>query len=575
MFRSIASFIPLRQWQIRTVVLPGVLIALLCWGCQEAGVKLGDRAIAFEDVTSRAGLADFKHASGATGDKWFPEIMGAGGGFIDFDGDGWQDILLVGGATWQNNNVPAVALYKNRGNGTFADYTSSAGLADVRAYGFGITVGDVDNDFDEDFVLTTLDENLLFINENGGFTPTILDTTKAWSTASLMFDADNDGWLDILAGNYVAWSPATDRACTLDRTAKEYCTPELYTGVGLHYYRNDGTGRFQRAEKAAGFAGHPGKTLGMTTLDYNGDGALDVVVTNDTARDLLFENRGDGTFEEKGLVSGMALTGTGKASAGMGVDTGDINGSGDPAIVIGNFSKEMISVFQYRGNSRFRDMAIGSGIGRPSLLPLTFGIFLFDIELDGDLDLFALNGHVHEGVGRMQEGITFAQKPLLFTNRGDGTFEEVPASTSPMLDQAVVGRGAAYADYDNDGDLDVLLTTNNGPAYLWQNESQTGAVLQVSLEGVASNPDAIGARVTLVTAGKKQVRYIASGASYLSAVERRLTFGLGTEVGIEDRVDSLFVRWPSGGTDTLTTVPSGAHIRIREKQGIIETVRSY
>lgn len=526
----------------------------------------------FVDATHSAGLDTFQHTSGAAGNKWFPEIMGAGGGFIDFDGDGWQDILLVGGATWQNNNVPAVSLYRNERDGTFSDYTTTSGLAAQRAFGFGVAVGDVDNDRDEDFVLTTLTQNLLFRNEAGRFAAEKLDTTGAWSTAVLMIDANNDGWLDILAGNYVDWSPEQDRNCTLTTTDKEYCTPELYQGVGLQFYQNRGDGTFSRADTLAGFAGHPGKTLGMAMLDYNADGATDIVVTNDTARDLLFENQGDGTFVEKGLISGVALTGTGKASAGMGVDVGDIVGSGQPAILIGNFSKEMISVFQYRGNNRFRDAAIASGIGRPSLLPLTFGLSLLDVELDGDLDLLAINGHVHEGVAVLQEGITFAQPPQLFTNDGKGNFELVSPGKGSALEPAIVGRGAAYADYDNDGDLDVLVTTNNGPVYLWENESRrSGHVLRVSLRGTTSNTSAIGAEVTLVAGVKRFARQVKSGGSYLSASEQQLTFGLGTTAAI----DSLLITWPSGIRESLTELPVDSHVLIQEGTGQFEIVRRF
>lgn len=538
-------------------------------GCESASPG-EESAIQFIDVTADAGLDEFVHTSGAVGDKWFPEIMGAGGGFIDIDGDGWQDILLVGGASWQNNAVPAVSLYRNLGDGSFANHTTEAGLDDQRAFGFGLAVGDIDNDADEDFVLTTLEENLLFRNEKGRFVAEKLDEAGSWSTAVMLVDTNNDGWLDILAGNYVKWSAEQDRTCTLTTVQKEYCTPELYDGAALQFYQNQGDGTFQSAAHEAGFDGHPGKTLGMAMLDYNEDGAIDIVVTNDTARDLLFENQGDGTFEEKGLISGIALTGTGKASAGMGVDVGDVDGSGNPAILIGNFSKEMISVFQYRGNNRFRDAAVVSGIGRPSLLSLTFGLSLVDAELDGDLDLFVINGHVHEGVEALQEGITFAQSPQLFSNDGEGKFTLHAASEIP--DAAIVGRAAAYADYDNDGDQDFLVTTNGGPAFLWQNQSiRAGALLQVSLQSRDSNKSAIGARVELKAEGKTQIRYVSTGGSYLAASEKRLTFGLGASA----TVDSMLIRWPSGIRDTLRNLPLDAHVSIIEGTGQFDVIRRF
>ncbi len=546
-----------------------VFALLLVSGCQPSTDSERQRSGAefFRDITESAGLSNFKHISGAAGKKWFPEIMGAGSGFIDYNGDRWQDILLVNGGHLSSptqHEPGAVSLYRNNKNGTFTDVSEEAGLTNVSAYGFGLAVADFDNDGDEDFSLTTLHRNLLFQNEAGVFTETgkalNLPEENRWSTAVLFVDVENDGWVDLLIGNYVDWSAETDRWCTVDQINKEYCTPELYTGQSLQLYHNEeGTGLID-VSAVSGIGGNAGKTLGIATFDYNYDGLQDIVVVNDTERDLLYKNLGAGQFEERGLVSGIALSRTGKASGGMGVDTGVIDLSGEPAIFIGNFSREMLSVFQHKQEGRFRDVTTTSGIGRPSILTLTFGLFLFDVDLDADLDLLAVNGHVHEGVTQLHQGVSFAQRPQLFLNDRFGQFDAyVPASRS-VFDKELVGRGAAYADIDNDGDLDVLISTNNGPAYLWQNDASSGQSIQITLEGTRSNKSAIGAKVTAVMGERRQVRHVRSGSSYLSASELRLTFGLGERT----ELDSLLVAWPSGLKDTLTDLSSGKHIVIVE-----------
>ena len=526
--------------------------------------------ISFQDITEPAGLSDFRHHSGATGNKWFPEIMGAGAGFIDFDSDGWQDILLVGGGSWDStDDVRSLRLFRNNKDDTFSDVTIRAELDNVRAYGFGLAVADYDNDGDDDFALTTLHHNLLFRNDGSAFSEvsSALPDTPTWSTAALFFDADNDGWLDLLVGNYVEWLAKTDRFCTIDRVEKEYCTPELYEGLPLNLYRNELGERFVDVSMESGLDGNRGKTLGLAVLDYNRDGRLDVVAANDTERDLLFENMGNGLFEERGLVAGIAMTRTGKAGAGMGIDVGVIDSTGETTLFVGNFSNEMLSVFQHTRNGSFRDITTASQIGRPTLRPLTFGLFLFDVELDGDLDLFTLNGHVQEGVAKIYENISFAQHPQLFVNDGAGSFEEFASHAPSVWLKKRVGRGAAYADIDNDGDLDILITTNNGPAELWRNDSAGGNTLQLTLEGRSSNRDAIGASVKIVSQNGTQHRQVKSGSSYLSASEKRVTFGLGDA----STVDSLIIQWPSGILDTLVDVADGQYVMVEGEHELLPT----
>ena len=521
--------------------------------------------IQFTDVSRQAGLSAFKHESGAVGNKWFPETMGAGVGFIDYNGDDWYDVLLVGGTLWEEGNKPAVSLFENNQDGTFSNVTAEAGLETVHAYGFGLTVADADNDGDEDFLLTTLDANLFFQNNEGVFEEVgseigISDRTE-WSTSAVFFDADMDGWLDLVTGQYVAWSPETDQWCTIDTVHKEYCTPELYEGQPLRFYRNQGDGIFLEDTESAGFGSSVGKALGIALIDYNMDGGMDVVVANDTERDLLFENTLDGTFEERGLRSGMALSGSGKATAGMGIDTGFIDSTGLPTIVIGNFTKEQVSVFQYSESGLFRDKTTVSQLANPSFLTNTFGLLLFDVDLDSDADLFAYNGHVHERVAEVQEGVTHAQFAQLYLNNSRGVFKEVELT----VNQQMVGRGAAYADYDRDGDLDVLLLENNGSARLWRNDSETGNSLQVKPISSKYNTTAIGARVEVQHGVRKQVQWVKTGSSYLSASSQVLTFGLGSD----EKVDTLTIHWPDGSTDTYLDIPVQQRVTlVQGQQGI-------
>ncbi len=497
-------------------------------------------------ATDATGLADFQHETGASGEKWFPETMGAGGAFADIDGDGWQDILLVGGATWAaDDTTPALLLYRNNQDGTFTDISAAAGLATLRAYGFGIAVADYDNDGDPDLTLTTLKGTMLLQNNDGVFTDVSqaagLQVDDGWHTTALFFDADRDGWLDLYLGSYVDWSPEDDIFCTLDGTNKSYCTPELYNGTPSVFFYNNGDGTFSDETASRGFANAPGKTLGAAVLDFNQDGAPDLIVSNDTQRDLLYENDGNGVFTEKGQLSGIAFDENGKARAGMGIDTGYIDGSSNETIFVGNFSKEMIAVFHHIGDGLFVDRAARSKIGRPSLLTLTFGLALLDIDLDADLDLFTANGHLQVEIENTQEGIAYRQTPHLFLNDGAGVFNDVADQLTDF--PSVVGRGVAYGDVDNDGDLDVLVTENGGPAYLWRNDMAGDTnYLRVQAAGTSSNRDALGTSITLYAGGQKQVRYIRTGSSYLSQSETIATFGLGGAT----RVDSVRVTWPSG-----------------------------
>ncbi len=560
-------------------ILPAAVVLSGCNGGEaaeqgaEAGASGSNSGLAFTDVTEQAGLGDFRHVTGAFGETWFPESMGSGGGFIDYNGDGWADILLVGGGVWPQSPQKlerVLSLYRNNGDGTFTLQSQEAGLDRLDTYGIGIGVGDYDNDGDEDFYFSTIGENQLFRNDNGVFTEVGKTAGVAgdwaWSSSAAFFDADRDGWLDLYVGNYVKWTPETDLYCSLDSKNKGYCTPEAYEGLPGRFYHNNGDGTFSDRTQEAGFLPAPGKSLGVTEFDFNRDGWPDLIVTNDTQPNLLYKNNGDGSFTEIGAVSGVAYDEHGKARAGMGVDAGVVDSTGEETIVVGNFSKEMIGVWRHIGNDLFIDRAAVSRIGRTSLMTLTFGVFLFDVDLDGDLDFFAANGHVQPQVETTQQGISYAEAPHLFINPGDGTFEDKAPETGGVLLKNIVARGSAYADYDRDGDLDVLITENDGPVHLWRNDLNNGAhFLRVYTKGVESNRDGIGTQLVAYANGLRQMRRIRTAVSYLSASEKAATFGLGAAT----RLDSLVVYWPSGLVERFSDVRGDQEILLEEGAGEI------
>lgn len=533
--------------------------------------------IAFTDVTEHAGLADFRHDRGEFGEAWAPEIVGAGGGFIDYDGDGWLDILLVGGGRFRGRDdgpIRALWLYRNNGDGTFTDVTTDVGFADLEAYGFGIVVADYDNDGDQDFLLTTLYEDMLFRNDPGAGSRVFTEVGKEagiadraeWSTSAIFFDADRDGHLDLYVGAYIDWSPENDLFCGHEGI-KVYCTPQNYLGIPGRYYHNRGDGTFTDRTEEAGFLPIPGKVFGVVEMDYNNDGWSDLYVTQDTERDLLFENNGDGTFVERGTSGGIAYDKHGNARAGMGADAGVVDSTGEVTLFVGNFADETLGVYRHMGGGLFVDRAGSSRLGHPSLMTLTFGLFLFDADLDGDLDLVTANGHVQTLDKIIPEGITIKQRPQLYVNDGGGVFEEYDPAGGVFAKQ-LLGRGAAYADFDRDGDLDVLFTENHGPAHLWRNDLVDQHFLRVKLEGRESNRDAIGSRVIAVIDGHRIERRIRTGSSFLSQSEKTAVFGLGDS----ERVDTLLVYWPSGRLDEYTELAADQEIFLIEGNTRLEHV---
>ena len=522
----------------------------------------------FTEVTNTAGLGGFAHTNGGFGEAWAPEIVGGGGGFLDYDGDQLLDIMLVAGGAFRDHMPagPAIRLYRNNGDDSFVETTTEAGLADLRAYAFGITAADYDNDGDQDVFVSTLYRDLLLRNDDNVFVEVGqqagLGGVEEWSSSALFFDADRDGWLDLYVGTYVDWSPEKDIYCGFNGE-KVYCTPELYDGIWGRYYRNNGDGTFQEHTEQAGFTSgieaHRDKTLGVATFDANGDAWPDLVIANDTERDMLFLNDGDGTFTEFGIRSGVAYDQHGKPRAGMGIDVGVVDGSGEPTIFVGNFTAETVGVYRHVGGGLYMDRAASSRIGQPSMMTLTFGLMLLDVDLDTDLDLYIANGHVQTHIARIVEGVTFRQRAQLFVNTGEGLFDEADPE-SGLLSLPMVARGAAYGDYDRDGDLDILVVENNGPAHLWRNDLEGRNYLRLRLEGRESNRDGLGASVVMTAGGKRQYRYVHTGSSFLAQSEIMPVFGLG-EV---ETVDSLSVIWPAGTVDRLGPLMVNQEVKVVE-----------
>jgi hypothetical protein len=532
---------------------------------------LSSAQVTFRDITQQAGI-HFTHNNGTSGKKYLPETMGPGCAFIDFDNDGYPDILLVNGNSLAGSGpATTMQLYHNNHNGTFTDVTAKSGLA-VPMFGLGVAVGDYDNDGFDDLFVTALGQSHLFHNNGNG---TFADVTKSaglwgpseFSTSAAWVDYDRDGKLDLVIANYVQWTPQTDIFCTLDGSHKSYCTPEAYKGASVRLWHNLGNGKFEDATVKAGLYDNTAKSLGIAVADVNGDGWPDLIIANDTQPNKLYVNKTNGTFSENGVSSGIAFSEDGVARAGMGVDAVDYDRSGRPSILIGNFSNQMMALYHNEGNTLFVDEAPRSEVGRKSLLTLGFSCFFFDYDNDGWPDIFVANGHIENEIEKIQKRVKYAQPSHLFHNQGKGQFSEVTGDVGPTLGTPRVARGAAYADIDNDGNLDLLISSNHGPALLLHNEGGTNKSVRIKLVGTKSNRDGIGAVVNLRAGADKQNQMLRSGSGYLSASELVLTFGLAQHA----QADEIEIRWPSGQVDQLKNVAAGQTIVVKEGAGIAQS----
>jgi enediyne biosynthesis protein E4 len=543
--------------------------------CASVSLWFGSLCVAqqihFRDITAQAGI-HFTHNNGAFGKKWLPETMGPGCAFIDYDNDGYPDILLIQGEDFPGHShggATTLKLYHNNHDGTFTDVTRKAGLA-VPMYGLGVAVGDYDNDGFDDIFVSALGQSHLFHNNGNG---TFTDVTKAaglwgpneFSTSAAWVDYDRDGKLDLVVANYVQWTEQSDLYCTIDGAHKSYCTPESYKGTSVRLWHNLGGGKFEDATQKSGLGDPTSKSLGIAILDANSDGWPDILIANDTQPNKLYLNEKDGMFEEHGVAAGIGFSEDGVARAGMGVDAADYDRSGHPSVIISNFANQMVSLYHNEGNGLFVDEAPQSEVGRATLVTLGFGCFFFDYDNDGWQDIFVADGHIEDAIERVQKRVSYAEPPHLFRNLGDGKFTEVTADMGKSFAAPKVARAAAYGDIDNDGFLDILLTTNAGPAYLFHNEGGINRSLRLKLVGTKSNRDGIGAVVRVTSGSDSQSKMLRSGSSYLAQSELGLTFGLGAKT----RADNVEIHWPSGQVDKLTNVNAGQTVTVQEGKGIV------
>jgi len=570
----------------KPMVKAAVLFALVIHGAVVAASLLQRPQIAaalpmFRDVAVSAGI-NFTHVSGASEQRFLPEILGSGGLFFDFDDDGWLDIFLVDGGSFADPAVDRRArhrLFRNRGNGTFEDVTDASGIRH-RDYGMGACAGDYDNDGLIDLYVTNVGPNALYRNTGHGRFAEIPDAGGAdpelWSTSCAFLDIDRDGDLDLFVTNYVEFSPKKNEFCGFPGPPpiRDYCHPLAYKPSRSHLYRNTGpstsagTGkRFEDISTPSGVGALRGNGLGVAVSDIDEDGWPDVFVANDSTPNFLFHNAGVGTFTEIATLTGVAVAADGKARAGMGTAFADFSGSGRPGLIVTNHETEMHSLFLNLDGRLFSDVTVRSGIGPATRAYVGFGVVFFDYDNDTQLDVAIANGNVMTNAARVRAGARYAQRNLLLRNTGE-RFQDMKEQAGPGFSPEMVSRALAAGDIDNDGDLDLLITNNNDRPNLLLNEGGRANAILVRAIGTKSNRSGIGTRLTLTAAGRRQVRDVQSGSSYLTQNDLRAHFGLGQS----SLVDRLDIRWPDGTTEVVENPPANHVITVREGKGVVSKV---
>lgn len=544
-------------------------------------------SVRFVNITKESGV-NFDYVNGAAGEKLLPETMGAGVAFFDYDNDGDPDLFFVNSDEWptkdgKRKKTPTQALYRNDGKGHFEDVTKEAGL-DKTFYGQGVAVGDYDNDGDQDLYVTALGGGHLFRNDKGHFKDVTVETNShasgGWLTSACFLDIENDGDLDLFVGCYLSWTEENDRGQSFQLTGTDkgraYGRPQAFNGSFCTLLRND-NGKFTDISEPAGINVRTpdlkvpvAKTLGVAPYDVDGDGLVDIAVANDTVPNFLFKNLGNGKFDLVG-TSGIEYDQLGSARGAMGIDWGDFKNDGSLGLAIGNFANEMTALYLTDDPKTlvFSDVANVYGLGAPTQPPLKFGLFFFDYDLDGRLDLLMANGHLESDIQKVQASETYAQSAQLFWNTGQPgrtMFTLVgPEVAGKDLFDPIVGRGSAYADIDGDGDLDVALTVNNGPPRLFRNDGgNQNAWIRLKLVGTKSNRDGIGAKVEVKADGTTQRRQLFPAKGYLSSVEFPLTFGLGKGT----KAEAVMIVWPSGEKTELKDLAAGKTYTVEEGKGV-------
>ena len=532
---------------------------------------LSSADVQFVDVTAEAGI-NFRHISGAEGAYHLPETLGAGGAFFDADNDGYLDIYLVNSGYWDESSSKKQtlsALYRNNGDGSFTDFTTTAGVGNQGNYGQGAACADYNNDGYVDLYVTNFGANVLYHNNGDG---TFTDVTHlagvddpSWSSSATFLDYNRDGYLDLFIVNYLVYSSdITYRPCGEGET-QTYCHPSVFEGAPDRLYRNNGDGTFTDVSQEAGIGGiggmFHGKGLGVVSADFNNDGAPDLYVANDDTRNDFFYNNGDGTFSEISLLAGCAYSFDGIAQAGMGVAADDYNSDGWIDIFVTNLSYETNALYRNNGDGTFTDVIYEAHLGKESFVYVGFGTGFFDADNDGWRDIFIANGHIIDNIEDTHDVLTYRQPDQLFRNSGDNTFQEISKSVGAYFQRAAVSRGALFGDYDNDGDVDLLVTQSNGPVTLLRNDNTTkNNWIRIKTVGVVSSRDGIGTRVTLTNDGHTQIQEVNRGSSYLSSHDARLHFGLGSNISV-DRVE---VRWQSGVVQVFENLPANQEHVITE-----------
>ncbi len=534
-----------------------------------------DHQIQFVDVASRAGIA-FHHDNAATPEKYLPETMGSGCAWIDYDQNGLLDLYLVNGAAtriYKPQHRLRSALYRNNGDGTFTDVTEGAGVCAEGLFGMGVSVGDYDNDGYPDLFVLGYGRCILYHNNgNGTFTDVTatagVENAGRWASSAAWFDFDNDGRLDLVIANYVDWSPERNFYCGGQGPGlRSYCHPDDYRGQAPTLYRNNGDGTFTDVSRASGMAAKPANGLGVITFDFDDDGWQDIFIANDSTPNSLFRNNRDGTFSEIAYQAGVAVSSDGAAEAGMGVDAADAMGSGRMDLFLTHLDLQLARLYQNLGDGTFDDATFRSKLSYSTFHRSGFGTAFFDFDNDGRPDIFIANGHVLDNVERYHSGTRYAEPKQMFRNIGSGIFRDVSNELGPDFATPYVSRGAAIGDFDNDGDLDILVNNNGGPAQLLRNDGgNANHWLEILLIGTRSNRDGVGARVKLTAGEIKICDQKKGGGSYQSSRDPRLHFGLGKH----SRVDALEIRWPSGSVTLLHEIAANQIIKVEEGTGIVK-----